>query len=444
MLPKQIKLISCNVTPIMTASLFIFLIINSIHKNNIEMELIAGSCCIIYLISSISFWWKKTSARSGILIFAVCFIVLISGNRLSSISISDLMHRYLDVFWLLLGVGLLRQVMLSLPLDHFLRSLLVKNKPRYHSLLIAGVTIFMTLPMSLGAIPLIIDSLKRLVEPRLQLAMIVSRMVSITMVLIPITIGAATVYSAMPKISLSETALLGIPLLIFSLILNERTPVNIVNDKDEANANAELPELSRIIIFTVLFWSGILISLLILKFNSLQSLAITSGIIFVIDRLSGKHSLMNSGISTATQSISSEILLLLSCSLLVSTVSLYLNSIPSELSQWVSDLYDWQKYAVILFILPIFSIVGLHPLILFSLAWSLFSPYISGSAADYQVWICLFISTQLLSPVSINAVFVANSLSVSTIDTSYRMHARYVFLFNFFALIYLSIISILL
>lgn len=442
MLPKQIKLISCNVTPIMTASFFIFLIVNSIHKKNIEMELIAGSCCIIYLISSISFWWKKTSARSGILIFAVCFIILISGNRLSSISLSDLMHRYLDVFWLLLGVGLLRQVMLSLPLDHFLRSLLVKNKPRYRSLLIAGVTIFMTLPMSLGAIPLVIDSLKRLVEPRLQLAMIVSRMVSITMVLIPITIGAATVYSAMPKISLSETALLGIPLLIFSLVLNEKTPVNIVNDKDEANE--ELPELSRIIIFTVLFWSGILISLLIFKFNSLQSLAITSGIIFVIDRLSGKHSLMNSGISTATQSISSEILLLLSCSLLASTVSLYLNSIPSELSQWVSDLYDWQKYAVILFILPIFSIVGLHPLILFSLSWSLFSPYMSGSAADYQVWICLFISTQLLSPVSINAVFVANSLSVSTFDTSYRMHTRYVFLFNFFALIYLSIISILL
>ncbi|MCL2898718.1 hypothetical protein [Brenneria tiliae] len=143
-------------------------------------------------------------------------------------------------------------------------------------------------------------------------------------------------------------------------------------------------------------------------------------------------------LSAVTRGMSGEVLLLLGCSMLVATCALLMSLLPTAFSNSLSALPGWQLYAFILFVLPMLSMVGIHPMVLFSSAFPLLEPFMTHGVADYLVWICLFIAAQLLSPVSINAIFAASSLHVSPMDTSFRMHTRYVLLFNLFALIYLS------
>ena len=146
-------------------------------------------------------------------------------------------------------------------------------------------------------------------------------------------------------------------------------------------------------------------------------------------------------LSESAQGISGEVVLLLACSLLTSVCMMLFANIPQGITAFVSGLTTFQCYAIILFVLPLPGILGIHPLIIFSVSWSIFSDYLSGSVVDYQIWICLFIATQLLSPVSINAIFAANSLNVSPGRTSFQMHYGYVLLFNLFALSYLGALS---
>lgn len=428
--------------PLAAVSLMVLLLACTLMTSISGLQTVAFTAVVAYLLSTVAFWWKKTSARSGLIIFTFCLLALGAMGKLGEITKPIIFTRYLDVFWLLLGIGLLRQVMDALRLNEVLSHLLVQHKPQQLTLLITGLTAFFTWPMSLGAIPLMLDSLKSVVVPQRNLATIVTRMVCITMVLMPTTIGAAAVWSAMPGLSLLKAALFGIPLFLFSIILNQRTPVYAV--PTESPPTSQSSQTWHIVMFIGLFWSIFLTALLVLRLNALQSIALTSGAMFVVVKLTDKRDLLTDGLTTAAQGISGEMLLLLACSLLSTTCLLFIPALPDWFGQELGGLMDWQRYAIILFVLPMFGVLGLHPLILFSLAWSIFSPYMQGGIADYQVWICLFIATQLLSPVSINSVFAANSLQVSTLETSFRMHTRYVLLFNTFALIYLSAIPVIL
>lgn len=403
------------------------------------MSAFALVASILYILSTFSFWWKKSSARSGILIFIASMIFLLTANKSGELNLIAVFVRYSDVMLLLVGIALLRQVMNTINFNAALGAYLLQKKPSRVTLSITLLTAFLTWPMSLGAIPLLLDSLKKVVQPKFNLAKIVTRTVCITMVLMPTTIGAAAVWAAMPDIPHVPAMLVGIPLFLFSILLNQKSRVQLV--AEDSHTVSDRGKMTSILAFIGLFWGSFILSLSVLGLNPLQSITFTAVVLFIVSHFANRKKQWAQQLSESAQGISGEVVLLLACSLLTSVCMMLFANIPQGITAFVSGLTTFQCYAIILFVLPLPGILGIHPLIIFSVSWSIFSDYLSGSVVDYQIWICLFIATQLLSPVSINAIFAANSLNVSPGRTSFQMHYGYVLLFNLFALSYLGALS---
>lgn len=403
------------------------------------MSAFALVASILYILSTFSFWWKKSSARSGILIFLASMIFLLTANKSGELNLLAVFVRYSDVMLLLVGIALLRQVMNAINFNAALGAYLLQKKPSRVTLSITLLTAFLTWPMSLGAIPLLLDSLKKVVQPKFNLAKIVTRTVCITMVLMPTTIGAAAVWAAMPDIPHVPAMLVGIPLFLFSILLNQKSRVQLV--AEDSHTVSDRGNMTSILAFIGLFWGSFILSLSVLGLNPLQSITFTAVVLFIVSHFANRKKQWAQQLSESAQGISGEVVLLLACSLLTSVCMMLFANIPRGITAFVSGLTTFQCYAIILFVLPLPGILGIHPLIIFSVSWSIFSDYLSGSVVDYQIWICLFIATQLLSPVSINAIFAANSLNVSPGRTSFQMHYGYVLLFNLFALSYLGALS---
>ncbi|MFI7809155.1 hypothetical protein [Citrobacter werkmanii] len=403
------------------------------------MSALALVASILYILSTFSFWWKKSSARSGILIFLASMIFLLTANKSGELNLLAVFVRYSDVMLLLVGIALLRQVMNAINFNAALGAYLLQKKPSRVTLSITLLTAFLTWPMSLGAIPLLLDSLKKVVQPKFNLAKIVTRTVCITMVLMPTTIGAAAVWAAMPDIPHVPAMLVGIPLFLFSILLNQKSRVQLV--AEDSHTVSDRGNMTSILAFIGLFWGSFILSLSVLGLSPLQSITFTAVVLFIVSHFVNRKKQWAQQLSESAQGISGEVVLLLACSLLTSVCMMLFANIPQGITAFVSGLTTFQCYAIILFVLPLPGILGIHPLIIFSVSWSIFSDYLSGSVVDYQIWICLFIATQLLSPVSINAIFAANSLNVSPGRTSFQMHYGYVLLFNLFALSYLGALS---
>lgn len=119
-------------------------------------------------------------------------------------------------------------------------------------------------------------------------------------------------------------------------------------------------------------------SLTVLNLNSLQSIAFTAVVLFVVDHLVKKDKPWAEQLTESAQNISGEVLLLLSCSVLTSVCWLLFSHVPEGITAYVGGLTTLQIYAIILFIVPLFGLLGIHPLIIFSIAWSIFSDYLTG------------------------------------------------------------------
>lgn len=420
-------------------SLGVFLVSCVLAGKYPVMPAFALVASILYILSTFSFWWKKSSARSGILIFLASMIFLLTAKKSGELNLLAVFVRYSDVMLLLVGIALLRQVMNAINFNAALGAYLLQKKPSRVTLSITLLTAFLTWPMSLGAIPLLLDSLKKVVQPKFNLAKIVTRTVCITMVLMPTTIGAAAVWAAMPDIPHVPAMLVGIPLFLFSTLLNQKSRVQLV--PEDSHTVSDRGNMTSILAFIGLFWGSFILSLSVLGLNPLQSITFTAVVLFIVSHFANRKKQWAQQLSESAQGISGEVVLLLACSLLTSVCMMLFANIPQGITAFVSGLTTFQCYAIILFVLPLPGILGIHPLIIFSVSWSIFSDYLSGSVVDYQIWICLFIATQLLSPVSINAIFAANSLNVSPGRTSFQMHYGYVLLFNLFALSYLCALS---
>lgn len=420
-------------------SLLVFMLACALMNKHAAMSVIAGVTAILYFASTSAFWLKKSSARSGVIIFLCSMVFVFSTNNLQGIALPEIFSRYFDVILLLIGIALLRYVMASLNFTAVLGGYFSRKKTSNMTLWVTFLTAFLTWPMSLGAISLLLDGLRSVIGPRFNLAKIITRTVCITMVLMPTTIGAAAVWAAMPDVPHVKAMLVGIPLFLFSILLNQHVKVTVITEKETVQPSRD--GMGYILLCVGLFWGIFIFSLTALNLNSLQSIAFTAVVLFLIDHLVKKDRPWAEQLTETAQNISGEVLLLLSCSVLTSVCWLLFAHVPDGITAYVGGLTTLQIYAIILFIVPLFGLLGIHPLIIFSVAWSIFSDYLTGGMVDYQIWICLFIATQLISPVSINAIFAANSLNVSPSNTSFKMHYGYVLSFNLFALVYLGAMS---
>jgi hypothetical protein len=77
-------------------------------------------------------------------------------------------------------------------------------------------------------------------------------------------------------------------------------------------------------------------------------------------------------------------------------------------------------------VLPLLSIFGAHPVVLFSLTFPLLDRHVlGGGAREYIVWVTMFGIAQLVSPTSTSARLAASSLGVSPRRASFGTHALF-------------------
>ncbi|MCL2898716.1 hypothetical protein [Brenneria tiliae] len=133
-------------------TLLVFLIVISIRSSLLIP--LGGVAAVGYLLLTMPYWWSKSNARSGVVILLACAVVLIWHRH--SPDVSAVLVRFADVFWLLLGMGLLRHVMNEWHIPEQLSQWLIRRGAGSLTLSIAILTAFLAWPMSLGAIPLMI------------------------------------------------------------------------------------------------------------------------------------------------------------------------------------------------------------------------------------------------------------------------------------------------
>ncbi len=413
--------------------LLFFLYLSSRDMSGFSL-LFAATSISLYLLVTAKIWIKKTTSKLAIFIFLVSFIFIYSFNiQLDLISI---FKKFKDVYWLLLAMALLRHISKEISISDFVAQFFTQKQPYKATLLLSTYATLLSWPLSLGVVPMLIDTLKSRVNNPQRLAAIAMRIVCATMLLMPTTIGSAAVFSTVAEIQLSQVIVIGFPLFLVSFILCQKDSVYFYPfaDKTEENLSREP------IYYFSFFWFLFVFGYFYLELNSIQSLSFSGFVIYTvflwIDRKNMRSHLnfINHSFST----VSPEVFLLLSCALLSQVIPSVINRVPMQLFDYMNIVSSLYIYMLIIIVLPLFCVIGIHPMVLFSFSYPIFSPYIGEGAHAYIVWVMMFFSAQLLSPVSINAIFAANSLQTSSIKTSFVMHIKYLLILSPVAIIYLN------
>jgi len=374
-----------------------------------------------------SFWQGKTSATLALVIF--CIILIANIVLHIHFNFYDGMTRYQSVIELLIGIALIRIVFMRAALERPLSSLIGRVKPQYRAFALTGAVCILALPLSLATIAIVTSLLKDIIRPRYATAVVTMRAVSATMLLIPTTVGSAAVSASLPSLAVVDLMFKGIPLFAIAFL-------GCCFEKIEVNTKAikknYIPIKSIAVIMA--FWGCLGFFSLILHTNLTRSLAFSGIFLFLVDSLLfNKRNLITvmTEVRTSVGNISPEMMLLLACGFLSVLLShLTLPDVFVSILQRFSSNRAF-SIALIVFVLPAISILGVHPLILFNVSFPLIdSSLFGGTSNQYLVWVTMFIAAQLVSPVSISAIMAANSLSVSPSKTSFKLHTRYAILLS--------------
>ncbi|MEJ6486698.1 hypothetical protein N0Y54_36480 [Nostoc punctiforme UO1] len=370
-----------------------------------------------------SSWQGKTSATLALVIF--CIVLVAAVTLHIHLNFYDGMTRYRSVIELLIGIALIRIVFMRAVLERPLRSLLSSVKPSWRSLVLTTIVCLLALPLSLATIAIVTSLLKDIIRPRHATSVVTMRAVCATMFLIPTTVGSAAVSVSLPSLDTVDLMFKGIPLFAIAFVgcCFQKMEVDLPKATEKNHIQA------KSIAVIIAFWSFLSFFTLVLHSNPIQALTLSGILLFLFDSFwFNKRNVMTvlSEVRASIGNTSPEMMLLLACgflSVLLSQVTL--PDIVVSILQRIS-FNPALSVALIVFVLPAISILGIHPLILFNVSFPLIDSSLFGSTSNqYLVWVTMFITAQLVSPVSISALMAANSLSLSPSKTSFKIHTRY-------------------
>jgi hypothetical protein len=365
-------------------------------------------------------WWGKFSARLALAIFFLVTVATVLGSaRLDWI---QGFQRYRIVIELLIGIALLQRVVLRLGLHGLIKRSIAGVHPRWRSSVVGILSMILTIPLSLATVPLVTTVMASVVTPPIAAARISMRAVTITMLLVPTTLASAAVSASLPGLSGAMVALAGLPLFLvgFATICLQRIELS--------GALAEEPKWQRLVVFGAVFWLLFGIALA-LGCPIPEAIAVAGVCLYLGEALFASRSPQASlaEFREAVSGSSAEVLLLLACGILA-TLLASIGESPL-LNQIVATLWGGPLVAAawVTVFLPAICVLGIHPIILFSLVFPLVdSGVFGGLHLQYLAWVTMFTAGQLVSPASISAILAASSLHTAPSNTSYRLHGRYV------------------
>jgi hypothetical protein len=365
-------------------------------------------------------WRGKFSARLALAIFLLVTVGAVLENaRLDWI---QGFQRYRIVVELLIGITLLQRVVSRLGLRGFIMRSIAGVHPRWRSGAVGVLSMILTFPLSLATVPLVTTVMGSVVAPSIVAARISMRAVTITMLVVPTTLASAAVSASLPGLSGAMVALAGLPLFLvgFATICLQRIEL--------ARTPVEEPKWRRLALLGGVFWLlfGIASAL---GCPIPEAVAVAGVCLYISEALFFSRSAQASlaEFRDAISGSSAEVLLLLACGVLATLVASMGES--PLLSRTVAALWGGPLAAAawVTVFLPAICVLGIHPIILFSLVFPLVDSGVFGDLPlQYLAWVTVFTAGQLVSPASISAILAAASLHTVPSNTSYRLHGRYV------------------
>ncbi len=366
-------------------------------------------------------WWRQRSVQLGILLGAGASLLCLLFDI--PIRFHAAIARYRSVLDMLVGICLLRKVFARIPLDAALLQLLARLSGRMLGPIVYAAACLLAVPLGVSTVGVLCAALAEVAQPRIAIGVLTMRAVNATMFVLPTTASVAIVTSSLPGLPGHGVLWLGLPLFLFAFLNSWFHPLGLV----APSSDRPLGRL-RHLWPLFLFWLLLLGLLLLFGFSGPDAVAAAGSATFVTDALWTRRPLAVAvtDIADAIHSVTSDLLLLSACGLLGCLFA------GAPLIATVPRLFEGMSQstvllgAVILIGLPLLTVLGVHPLIPFSVMFPLVPGAALGDVAtQYIVWISMFAISQLISPASMSARLCKASLGLPSERMVSGAHAAY-------------------
>jgi len=374
------------------------------------------------LATTTKYWLDKRSSRFALALVALVLVAAAVGRV--PVPAYEGFVRYQATVELLVGVGLLRKVSARTQLDGALAACTARVSPRLRTPLLCLLSCALAAPLSVGAVAVLCASLGKVLAPKTTTAVVAMRTLGATMFVLPTTAGAAIVSASLPGLARAEVMRFGMPLFLVVVVsCCLRGPLEVLghDPAPRGGARATLWPLG-------LFWLLVGLFLTVTPAHGTTAVALAAFITFFAEaaREQRPGSQVVDDVQDALRGATGELVLLFACGVL--TAFLARAPLPQGLQHALR--YPLQSRAAVaalaLFLLPLTSIVGAHPVVLFSLAFPLLDRRVlGGGAREYVLWVSMFALAQLISPTSTSARLAAASLGISPQRASFGSHALF-------------------
>jgi len=374
------------------------------------------------LAATTKYWLGKRSSRFALALMALVLLAALLCRV--PVEAYEGVVRYQSTIELLVGVGLLRKVSARAHLDSVLAGLTTRVSAGLRAPLLCLLACLLAAPLSVGAVAILCASLGNVVKPKALTAVVSMRTLGATMFVLPTTAGAAIVSASLPALDRAEVLRFGLPLFLLVLVsCCARRPLQVVDHDDAPHGG------SRAALWPIgLFWLLVALLMGFTPVGGAAAVALAAFITFAVEaareRRPGAH--VVGDLHDALCGVSSELVLLFACGILTGFLARapFPAGLQNALHQHVAS--PAAVATVVLFLLPPLSILGAHPVVLFSLAFPLVDRHVlGGGAREYVVWVTMFALAQLVSPTSTSARLAAASLGISPRRASFGSHALF-------------------
>lgn len=397
---------------------FMLMVVLAFHSGN---DLLLQSAVAGFSLLTYPYWHRRLPGQIALLMVAAEGVIVLVSD--SPIHIAAGLRRYQTVIELLSGIALLQQIGGRLGLQEVIRRYSHKIALRWRALVIGAGTALLAVPLGVAAIALVSAVLSTIATPRLASAKIAMRPVILVTLVLPTTITSATVSASLPRLSSGHVLLLGLPLFLTGI-------ASLAGIRLQVGKEESLPDSGRnkrIIVFGLGFFLILGVSLL-LRFPIPEGVALASLVLYLVNAIWERRTLMEVArqANSAFSKSSAEIILLFACGILAVLI-VDVGDIPA-LHYLINTFWNnpWLAYSLLIFIMPLISAFGIHPLILFNLLFPIVnSAILGGLTLQYLAWSAMFIASQLISPISISAILAASSVGVSPDKTSYKLNLKF-------------------
>jgi hypothetical protein len=239
------------------------------------------------------------------------------------------------------------------------------------------------------------------------------------MFILPTTVASAAIAAAIPHLDNGAVLLFGMPLALL-VVIGAMTPrLDIEESSSKAPA---IGKVKPIVLALLVALSGGIFYAATSGLTLAFAFAMVVGYGFERAVLSGGRASQPvvQEMRRSIDGIAPELLLLAASSLLIFTIQ------HVDLARYLPDAIrsalrnPYAIGALVVFVLPAVTMLGVHPMILFGLFFPLVDAAALGPTyVQYLAWTTMAVMANLLSPVSICAILAATSLQVSSRETSY-------------------------